>query len=827
MPHHPDDSRYPHLQLVRRDVNFDRRRRPAPPSPPPDRGGRQHFGGLFVQRLTELEQEVQQRPPLAAGIAPHLVFRIPVVANVSLDGLTSKLEAAGLTIVSIEPDKAVVVFRDDANLSEFKRALRSYQRGPRIDPATQQPYRSTQWDVFEYIEAPQMRSWSRADRLGSRLKAEAGDDTLQLVSTRLYIVDVELWHRGSQALARESLRELTEFIQSNQQQGERIRDQFAGESFCLARVSVMGDKLSHLLDLSIVAEVDTPPTPVFDSMLAARVTHRDFPVPPRPDPDGPRLCIIDSGVTTNHPLLEANIGHAASVMTVDDDPSDQHGHGTMVAGLAVYGDVRSRYEAGIFSSPITLFSARVLNDRNEFDDEKLIINQMRAAIQAFYAPPYNCRVFNLSLGTPGSAYPNGRCHQTHWAEALDNLARELRILLVVASGNNTAVSTINTGLAETVVRNYPSLLFEPEARIGDPGTASLAVTVGSLAEYDVPAVQHGVGRDDIVRPIAGHRQPSPFTRTGPGISNAIKPDFVDYGGNLVFAGVGTQRRTEPEPGTAVMSLSREPLRRLFSYDVGSSMAAPRVARCAAIVWNSLRIQLGRDPHPNMVRALLATAADVPNEASELLDRVHDHAALRACGYGILDTDYALESGDRRVTLIAEGSVRLDQYDIYEVPIPQEFMDAEGRKTITVSLAYDPPVRRRRQEYLGVHMNFELIRGKTVSEIVSAYRAIGPNDNADEAIRAPYKLTWKPSPQPRAGGYMRKKSTLQKGVHVFTRPRDYGDTYYLVVRAERKWAPIEIENQDYAVAVTLKAEEPRLFNLVEARVQQRIRARPRV
>jgi len=40
-----------------------------------------------------------------------------------------------------------------------------------------------------------------------------------------------------------------------------------------------------------------------------------------------------------------------------------------------------------FASPVTLFSARVLNDRNEFDDEKLIINQMRTAIETFRQPP--------------------------------------------------------------------------------------------------------------------------------------------------------------------------------------------------------------------------------------------------------------------------------------------------------------------------------------------------------------------------------------------------------------------------------------------------------
>lgn len=826
MPHHPDDSRYPHLTLVRQDISFDRRRRPAPPTPPPNRGGRQYFGGVFVQRLTDLEQEVRQRPLPVRGVAPHLVFRIPVVVGVALDTLTERLEDAGLTIVSIEPDKAVVAFRDDADLSEFKKALAGYQKGPRINPKTQRLYETTKWDVFEYIEAEQMRSWGRNDRIGARLKTEAGEGAARLVADRLYFVDVELWHRGSHASAQADLRELTEFVRSGQQREERVCDKFEGESVCLARVAIMGGKLDRLLEMPIVAEVDLPPVPIFDNIQASRATPRNFPPPARPDHNGPRVCILDSGITANHPLLAANVGHAVAILTIGNDPSDQHGHGTLVAGLAVFGNVRTCYESGLFSSPITLFSARVLNDRNEFDDEKLIINQMRTAIKVFYASPYNCRVFNLSLGTNGSAFENGKIRQTYWAEALDNLARELRILLVVPSGNNSTVRTTRADDAEAVMQSYPALLFEPEARLCDPGTASLALTVGSLAEYDVPSVRHGVDRNDIVRPIAQSRQPSPFTRTGPGVSNAIKPDFVDYGGNLVFSGFCNHRRVDCEQGTAVMSFSREPMRELFAFDVGSSFAAPRVARCAAIVWHHLRIQLDRDPHPNLVRALLATAAVVPEEAATVLGGVQDNAVLKACGYGVLDTEFALESGDRRVTLIAEGLVKLDMCEIYEVPVPEEFMNAAGKKTITVSLAFDPPVRRRRQNYLGVHMNFDLIRGKTLDEIVRAYEAIGPHEDADAAIQAPYKLTAKPAPQPRGGGYARKKSTLQKGIYEFSRRSDYGD-YYLVIRAERKWAPAEIEGQDYAVAVTLQAEEPRLFAIVEARVRQRIRARPHV
>ena len=829
MPHHPDDARYPHLPLVKQNLSFDRRRRPAPPAAPPDRGGRAHFGSTFTKQLDAIQQEAQHQPPAARGIAPHLVFRIPVVASTSVETLTERLRDVGLTIVSIEPDKAVVAFRDVADLTEFKRALRQYQRGPRINPRTQRPFASTKWDVFEYVEADQMRSWSKADRIGPRLREQAGIEAQRLERDRLYVVDVELWHRGTQQAATSDLRELASFIQEQHGSAEKILDKYAGESICLAKIAVRGAKLSRLLELPIVAEVDLPPVPIFDAMGAYRATRRDFPTPPRPDPDGPRLCILDSGITANHPLLAANVGHAEAILTTDTDPSDQHGHGTMVGGLAVFGNVRACFETGSFASPITLYSARVLNDRNEFDDERLIINQMRAAIETFVAEPYKCRVFNLSLGAQSSAFENGNLRQTHWAEALDNLARELKVLLVVAAGNNPAARAESPDEAERILQSYPAIILEPEAGISDPGTAALAITAGSIVEDDTPGVRHGVDRNDIVRPIAQRNQPSPFTRAGPGVAGAIKPEFVDYGGNLVFSGLLNLRRIAKEPGTAVMSFSREPLRKLFAYDVGASFAAPRIARIAAILWHRLRNQLDGDPHPNLVRAVLATAAIVPEEAQNCLTPVQDHAVVKACGYGRLDEELARESADRRVTLIAHGSVQLDHFVIYEVPIPPEFMDAQGQKRITVGLAFDPPVRRRRQEYLGVHMNFYLIRGKTLEEVINAYRAVGPHEEADAAIQGACNLTFEPPPQPRDGGYIRKKSTLQQGVHIFKRRggRDYGDVYYLVVRAERKWAPAEIETQDYAVAVALQADDPQLYSVVEARISQRLRARAQV
>jgi hypothetical protein len=224
--------------------------------------------------------------------------------------------------------------------------------------------------------------------------------------------------------------------------------------------------------------------------------------------------------------------------------------------------------------------------------------------------------------------------------------------------------------------------------------------------------------------------------------------------------------------------------------------------------------------------VMATSAEIPPESIRVLGGAA--SAVKVCGYGIVDADLALDSADRRVTLVADAALQLDRFSIYEVPIPAEFIEARGTKTIQVALAYDPPVRRRRLDYMGVEMTFQMIRGKSLDDVENAYRQVAADEEPDKAIGGACKIEFQPKEAPRSLPYGRKKSTLQSGTFSFRQIRnDYGNTYYLVIRAQRKWAPVEIETQDFGVAVTLSADAPELFNQVSARIEQLLRARVRV
>jgi hypothetical protein len=229
----------------------------------------------------------------------------------------------------------------------------------------------------------------------------------------------------------------------------------------------------------------------------------------------------------------------------------------------------------------------------------------------------------------------------------------------------------------------------------------------------------------------------------------------------------------------------------------------------------------REASPNLIRDLLALSAKVPAEAAAILPNKPDQ--LRVCGYGKPDLERAGFSVPNRVTLIAEAELPIDFFHVYELPVPQSFCNTRGRRKIVVSLAYDPPTRHTRVDYLGVRMSFRLVRGKTLEEVVNAYRRHGKDEGDPPSLAGgSYQCPMWPGPS------LRDTSTLQKASFEMARNplARYGNTYYLVVRAERRWAPVEVTHQTYAVAV-MEEHEALIDLYAEIRQRTEISVRVRV
>jgi hypothetical protein len=172
--------------------------------------------------------------------------------------------------------------------------------------------------------------------------------------------------------------------------------------------------------------------------------------------------------------------------------------------------------------------------------------------------------------------------------------------------------------------------------------------------------------------------------------------------------------------------------------------------------------------------------------------------VRQClGYGVPHAERALASDDTRVVLLADRQeLDLDQVALYAVPLPAEFRQTRGRRFIRVALAFDPPTRHTRLEYLGARMSFHLLRGLTPDEILEHYRRREDRTRHPD-IPANAKCKMEPAVE------VRETSTLQCATFTQAANRDaYGDTFYVAVFAQRRWAGDDIVRQRFALAVEL-------------------------
>ena len=307
------------------------------------------------------------------------------------------------------------------------------------------------------------------------------------------------------------------------------------------------------------------------------------------------------------------------------------------------------------------------------------------------------RIFVIALGDSKQPYRGGKVGT--WAATLDEMARELDVIILVAAGNRYPRSG---NRLEQAVTEYPNYLMEEANRFFEPAGALNVVTVGALANGE--GLDAALGEHVQVRAITRLLEPSPFTRIGPSVGGAIKPDVVDFGGTMIFdPAVQRLRSGEDVAAAGVLTLHHQPIDQLFTAGSGTSYATPLVAFKAAQI-----LSLLPTASANLVRALLVGAAEIPIPARDRLAALGEDAARAICGHGYIDLERAAYSDDARVVLYAEDELPVDHFAVYEIPIPDLFQSEAGRRTIRISLAYDPPVRHTRADYAGLGMSFRLI-----------------------------------------------------------------------------------------------------------------------
>jgi hypothetical protein len=777
-------ARLEHLQLVRLPERFERRKRPGFGKPVPRDPG-PHSGKLSAELAEAVVQQKRRRRPT---VDPSLILRVHLAGAIADD----EWEKLGLTVLSVDADRSLVLFSSTDELTEFRHRLEAY--GQPIPPGQKHPQFCSFVSAIEAIGSVEPK-----DRIGPRLRAAGYSDVSDFTDEKL-LLDLELWDVGSHAQRGERLHDIELIVEA--QQGE-VLDTYNGPSISALRILITGKRLSQLLTIEDVAAIDLPPEPDLTTAGVLKTTLAQVPSLNAVTDELPVIGVVDSGVVS-HPLLR-DVIVAAIAEPEYLGTYDACGHGTLVAGVSTFGDLRAQLGQNELVRVARIASAKVVNDKGGFDDRSYVPKQMRTVISRLHRE-CGCRIVVLSLGHAKQLFDGKKVGP--WAATLDELVRELNIIILVAAGNR---KSLDSHIAEEWLTGYPHYFNSKDASFCEPAGAMNVITVGAVA--------HGTGAEEshreyaTIRTITECYEPSPFTRVGPGIGGAVKPDVVDFGGTLVLdAAVNRARSGGEVPAAGIVSLSHNPIEHLFASSSGTSMAAPLVAFKAAQL-------LRRFPNAsaNLLRALLIGGATVPEPAAERLSRVSKDTARHVCGNGMIDLEHAAYSDDNRVVLYAEDELAFDHFAVYEVPVPREYQMTKGRRELRVTLAFDPPVRHRRSDYLGTGMSFRLVRGCRADLVFDHYRKHSSAEGKHPDLASSYDCKLDPGPS------IRDNCTVQSGLVTFQKDiSKYGETYYVVVRCEAGWASsvsAQDQKQRYALAVELRhAAAIKLYDRV--RVRQR-------
>jgi hypothetical protein len=719
------------------------------------------------------------------------------------------LVAHGVEFISQEDNQICVVFTTEQGLAIFADHL------VRLGIDDRDITRKQLLEAINGIEA-----WDAEDRKSWAIKRYGVPDA------GLFLLDVELWPvEVSKSPKRKDL--VDSFEQWLIENSITKKDRVNLDSLLMFRVSLDLDGAEKLLNHSDVRLVDLPPQSGIDYQTINRDINTVPSNIPAPDKDAPRLCILDSGINTNHPLLKSAIAESVSFVDGEDD-FDAAGHGTQVAGIALYGNIEECNTANYWIPQSWIFNGKILNRNCEFNTETIESTLVKAVE---YFVELGCRVFNLSVGNENAPY-DGK-HIRGIAYILDTLARKHDVLFVVSVGNFRGSETPPIPV-ESWREEYPDYLLGDHNRIIDPAPALNVLTVGSLALHDATRgdLQRPEGIDHLA--AAKAHQPSPFTRHGPSVKGAIKPDLVAYGGNFAspmrFEGKQWQLK-DGEPG--ILSLNANFLgNTIFSICHGSSFSAPYVTHLAGRL-----LKLYPQASSNMLRAILVNQADMPGEClatfsdsqtkqyAEINGRRAPH--IDFAGYGRVNEDNLYRSEEAAVLLMAEDSMANDSCQFYELPLPEDFLrKKKSARQLRISLSYSPAVRTTRLEYKATKIIFNLVKGRSLDEVQKHFHKElqKDKDKLSDSVTSKANRT--------ISSELRNKGTVQCSTWKFKKLSPDFKWFVVVTRQDAAgWGgALSAEFENYALVVTVtdpENENAQLYTQISQRIEQQIRERARV
>ncbi|MGJ9373309.1 S8 family peptidase [Nesterenkonia sp. CF4.4] len=442
----------------------------------------------------------------------------------------------------------------------------------------------------------------------------------------------------------------------------------------------------------------------------------------------PAVCHLDTGVARTHQLLRESFRPEDLHTVIGTSGFDSQGHGTKMAGLALYG--AHLEEVLLATSPVRLQhrleSVRLLPNEDEKDHDPVAYGDVTA--QAVSLPEIASarpRVFCMPISTSPDASALGE--PTLWSSTVDALAAGVEVvrngneLLVLSAPDPAAARLFVIAAGNTKKLSLEHLDESDTSAVVDPGQAWNALTVGAYTDLTrTPTDVAFAGWE----PLAEQGELSPHSRTsllfGPR-PWPVKPDVVMEGGNVLHDGAGMFDAERPTLNLRTTGHTND--QSLTSANA-TSAATAQVSRLAALV-------MATYPHywPETVRALIVHGAEWTPPMRRAIDNARKSSLqsqqrmLRRYGWGVPTEDNVLYSSNQAVTLIVQDEfapfegkdLKIPHLRLHDLPWPRETLQqmggAEVKLRVTISYFVEPAASRRgwrrRYSYASHGLRFEM------------------------------------------------------------------------------------------------------------------------
>jgi Subtilase family len=628
-----------------------------------------------------------------------------------------------------------------SNATAMEQLLRLWRRWSNGEPLTGLGgMTSGLASLFDHLK--DVRPWGPEDRVRATGLVEALEDRIGEGINQLPI-EAELWFRDSAAQRRRSEAETRRLIEGA---GGQVLRTATHEGFGYHGIAgvLPVDALRPLLDQR-AGDVELLRSndifflrPGGQSVLTPTDAEPGEHVPAGVStPAGdPTVALIDGLPVANHARLFGR------VTVLDPDGLDDgtylaelRRHGTQMASLISWGDLGAAEEPlqrPILARAILKPDLQTMDRRESVPDGTLLPDLMvrvfreqhGSADEDGVAP--SVRIVNLSIGDPNALFD---AIPSAWARALDWLAFEYSVLVVISAGNHAGPLEISTRRADFGAldpeqrRKLTIQALVGEAlirRLLNPAESLNSITVGALHADSAGAYPVGTRID----PLGDAPIPSTVSAMGRGFRRSVKPEVFREGGRQLFnvdvtAPPHTTRLVVNQGALAPGLLAACPtVADPTAGEVhmrGTSGAAALTTRRAAQLLDlieSLRADVPGFEDRHVVpalKALLVHGSEWPDKRL-VEEAITDFSVDRLFGYGWLATNHALGCPTNGVTLLAVGDLGAREEADVVVPLPHGLSGLRGKRRVTATLAWLSPINWRHRQYRRAKLIFGAPQG---------------------------------------------------------------------------------------------------------------------